>query len=88
MRDHSRHSGVGIAALVLGVVAVLTACVPLLGEILALLPALGAIAFGIVGVRHHETGRAAGAGMAVVGAVLGGFSLAIVGLLFALSIMP
>ncbi len=72
----------------LGVVAVLCACVPVLGEILALVPAIAALGFGILGVRHHEMGRTPRAGMAVTGAVLGGLALAIVGLLFAMPHMP
>ncbi|NHI16299.1 hypothetical protein [Microbacterium excoecariae] len=82
--DHDpsrRANGPGLASLALGFVAVLFAVVPVIGELVALAPAVAAVVLGIAGVRRHEQGRASGAWSAVGGAILGAGALAIIGLM-------
>ena len=64
-----RTNGVAIAALVLGIIGLLTFWVPILGLVLGLI----ALVLGIVGVRRGPNGK----GMAVAGIVLG--TLAVIG---------
>lgn len=85
---HAQRDGVAIAAFLLGLLAVVCALVPVIGEVIALVPSVAAIGLGILGVRRHEQGHAAKAGLAVAGALCGGLSLAIIGLIFATSHMP
>lgn len=85
---HAQRDGVGIAAFLLGLLAVVCALVPVIGEVIALVPSVAAIGLGILGVRRHEQGHAAKAGLAVAGALCGGLALAIIGLIFAMSHMP
>jgi hypothetical protein len=65
-----RGNGVGLAALIVGIVALLLAFLPI-GSFVAFLPALAAIALGIVGLTLAGRSR----GTSVAGLVLGGVAL-------------
>ena len=66
--------GLAIAALVVGIIALLGSWIPFGGWFFAFL-GLVAIVLGIVGVVQANKGRAGGKGMAVIGAVLGALSI-------------
>ncbi|MTE19371.1 DUF4190 domain-containing protein [Streptomyces sp. TRM43335] len=65
------RNGLGIAALVLGVIALLLFWTLLGGIVLG----LAAIVLGIVGRRRAKRGEATNGGMALAGAVVGGLGL-------------
>lgn len=67
----SRGNGLAIAALVLGVLAVVLFWTVIGGFLLGLL----ALVFGIIGARKARGGRAPHGAMSIVGAVLGGLAL-------------
>jgi hypothetical protein len=67
-----RFNGVGLAALIVGAVALLLAFLPF-GSFAAFLPALAAIVLGIVGLALRNRRR----GMAVAGLILGGVALVV-----------
>lgn len=69
----SPSNGIGIAALVVGIVALVLCWIPFLGLVLAIV----ALVLGIVGIRKASRGEATNKGMAITGVVTGG--LAIVG---------
>ncbi|MCL3862291.1 hypothetical protein [Actinotalea sp. K2] len=58
-------------ALTLGVVALVSSFVPMIGEIVAVLTALPAITLGAVGVRRYETRQSSRLLPAVAGVALG-----------------
>jgi hypothetical protein len=60
-------NGLGVSALVLGIVGVVLAWVPFLGFILGVL----ATVFGAVGLSYARKGKATNKGMAIAGLVLG-----------------
>ncbi|MDQ0401686.1 DUF4190 domain-containing protein [Streptomyces sp. DSM 40167] len=62
-----RSNGMAVAALVLGILAVLLFWTVIGGALLGLL----ALIFGIIGARRARGGRAPRRGMSIVGAVLG-----------------
>lgn len=68
--EKPRH-GMAIASLVLGILAFLTCWAPI-GSYAAVIMALLAVIFGIVGVR-----RTSGRGMAIAGLILGGIALVV-----------
>jgi hypothetical protein len=55
----------------LGVAAVVSSLLPVIGEILAPPTAVLAVALGLIGLQRHETGQAARVIPAIVGVVLG-----------------
>ncbi|MFJ3902184.1 DUF4190 domain-containing protein [Streptomyces sp. NPDC090025] len=68
------ENGLGVTALVLGIVGIVTGATPFLfwlGGILGLL----ALIFGIVGVSKAGKGRATNKGMAITGTILGGLAM-------------
>jgi hypothetical protein len=68
-------SGLAVAALVLGILALLVSAVPVV-NLLALIGGIAAIALGVVAARR--TGRGGpGRALAVVGAVLGGIAVTV-----------
>jgi hypothetical protein len=67
----STRNGPGNAALVLGVVAVVFAVVPVVGDYVAIPAAVLAIVLGLVGLLRVEKGMATNRGAALAGAVLG-----------------
>ncbi|MBW3641898.1 MAG: DUF4190 domain-containing protein [Actinobacteria bacterium] len=71
--DGQPSNGMGVAALVLGIIALLISWIPILGAALAVL----ALIFGILGLKKARRGQATNQGMAVAGIVLGGIALAI-----------
>ena len=75
-------AGFAIAALVLGILAVLS-CWTVLGGILL---GLAAIVLGIVGWRRARSGAATGGGMAVTGVVLGTIGLILSVILIAVGV--
>ena len=68
-------NGIGIAALVVGIVSLFLFWIPFLGLVLAIL----ALVFGIIGIRKASRGEATNKGMAITGVVTG--ALALVGAL-------
>ncbi|MEU8781062.1 DUF4190 domain-containing protein [Streptomyces sp. NPDC048637] len=68
------RNGMGITALVLGIVGVVLGLLIILFW-LSWLPALLAVIFGSVGLSQARTGRATNKGMALAGVVLGGVGL-------------
>ncbi len=80
--------GLAIAALVLGIVALLGSWIPLFGFFFAFLGVI-AIGLGVAGAVQASKGRAGGKGMAIAGAVLGAVSivLSIVAFILFLSVM-
>lgn len=70
-------NGVGIGALVVGIVSVVLCWLPFVGLTLAIV----AVVLGIVGIRKASRGEATNKGMAIAGVVTGGFAL-FVGALF------
>ncbi|MER7518011.1 DUF4190 domain-containing protein [Streptomyces sp. NPDC126499] len=68
------QNGLGVAALVLGIVGVLFGILPFLFWLGAILGVL-AVVFGIIGAGRAGKGLATNKGMAVTGAVLGGVAL-------------
>ncbi len=66
-------NGVGIAALVVGIVALLISWIPFLGLLLAIV----ALVLGIIGIRKASRGQATNKGMAITGVVTGGLALLI-----------
>ena len=68
-----RSNGMGVAALVLGIVALFLSWIPVLGLGLAVL----AVIFGILGLSKARRGLADNRGMAIAGLVLGGIALLI-----------
>ncbi len=75
--------GLAIAALVLGIVALLGCWVPVIGFFFAFL-GLIAIGLGVAGAVQASKGRAGGKGMAITGAVLGAVSIVLSILAFVL----
>ena len=65
------RNGVGRLALHLGVVAVVTALIPVVGDFIAAPAALTALVLGIVGYLRVETGAATNPIQAITGAILG-----------------
>ena len=64
-------NGIGIAAMVVGIVALLLCWIPFLGLVLAIV----ALVLGIVGIRKASRGEATNKGMAITGVVTGGLAL-------------
>lgn len=71
MYGEKPRTGMAIASLVLGILALLTCWAPI-GSYAAVIMALLAVIFGIVGVR-----RTSGRGMAIAGLILGGLALVV-----------
>jgi hypothetical protein len=72
----SPRNGIGIAAMVVGIVAIFLFWIPLLGLVLAIV----ALVLGIVGIRKASRGEATNKGMAIAGVVTG--ALALLGSIF------
>ncbi|WP_414504506.1 DUF4190 domain-containing protein [Streptomyces sp. NEAU-L66] len=68
------RNGMGITALVLGIVGIVLGLLIILFW-MSWLPALLAVIFGFVGLSHARTGRATNKGMALTGVILGGVGL-------------
>ncbi|GAA3396290.1 DUF4190 domain-containing protein [Streptomyces roseoviridis] len=68
------QNGIGITALVLGIVGLVSGIIPFLFWLGAILGVL-AVVFGIIGAARAGKGLATNKGMAVTGAVLGGVAL-------------
>lgn len=62
-----------------GVLAVLCALIPVIGDLVAVPAAVLAIVYGILGVGHYDAGRAPRMLPAMVGALLGAVALLIIG---------
>ena len=77
-----RSNGLAVAALVLGILAVLTFWTILGGIVLGVL----AVIFGIVAARRARGGRAKHHMMSVIGAILGGLALIVSAALLALGV--
>jgi len=72
-------------ALIFGIVAVICALIPMIGDGLATLPAIAALVLGFVTVRRHETDRTTRVWPAIIGAVLGAITLFVVVSMFLMS---
>lgn len=70
-------SGMAVAGLVLGIIALLTSFLPIINNLAALLSVLGLI-FGIVGLVGVLKGKKAGKGMAIAAVVLNAVAIVIV----------
>ncbi|AWN31175.1 DUF4190 domain-containing protein [Streptomyces sp. NEAU-S7GS2] len=68
------RNGMGITALVLGIVGIVLGLLIILFW-MSWLPALLAVIFGFVGLSHARTGRATNKAMALTGVILGGVGL-------------
>lgn len=89
MTHRSPHaSPAGDAAAAFGLAALVCLVIPVVGDLIALAPALLSIALGLIGMHHHEKGRATRVGTAVAGVLLGALCLLAVAVLFAASQMP
>ncbi len=76
------HRAAGQRSLAAGIVALLAAFVPVIGDLIALPAAALALAFGAIGIRHFDQGRSARIGPAALGttfATVAVIGLAIVG---------
>ncbi|MDP9452736.1 MAG: DUF4190 domain-containing protein [Actinomycetota bacterium] len=76
------RNGVGIAALVVGIVALVLSWIPFLGLLLAIV----AVVLGIVGIRKASRGMATNKGMAIAGLVTGGVAL-LIGAFFTITVV-
>lgn len=74
-----RPDRIGVIAALAGAIAIVFVAVPVIGDVLAAIPAV--VALGVAGVHWHETGRADRVAGSVVGALLGAIALGIVGVL-------
>ncbi|KOG75560.1 MULTISPECIES: DUF4190 domain-containing protein [Streptomyces] len=70
------RNGMGITALVLGIVSLVLGVLVFLFW-MTWLPGLLAVIFGIIGMRHARRGQATNGTMAMVGMILGGLGLAV-----------
>ncbi|WP_225625376.1 DUF4190 domain-containing protein [Streptomyces werraensis] len=77
-----RRNGFGIAALVLGIAAVLLFWTAFGGIVLGLL----AVIFGVLGFRRGRRGVATNGTMAIIGAVLGALALVVSSVLLAMGV--
>lgn len=68
------RNGAGDAAFTLGVLAVVFALVPIVGDVVSLPLALGAVVLGMIGIGRAEHGLATNPNKAMVGVLLGVFS--------------
>lgn len=76
------RNGAGDTALTMGIVAVLFAFVPVIGDFVAVPAALMAISLGLIGVRRAEQGLASNPGQAVGGTILGATAASVLMILF------
>ena len=74
--------GMATAALVLGILALITSITVFGGVLLGLL----AIIFGIIGLRRANRGLALGRGRAIAGIILGALGIVVAGLLIAVGV--
>lgn len=81
------RNGVGSFALVAGIVAVVCAFVPFIGDFVAVPAGVVAVICGWVGMCRAEEGTASNGRDAVLGAALGGAALFVVFLAFAATFM-
>ena len=65
----------GDLSLALGLIALLCALIPVIGDVLAVPPGLAAVVLGYLGVSRHDRGLAHRAAAAAAGALLGGIAL-------------
>lgn len=82
-----RPDRIGVIAALAGAIAIVFVAVPVIGDVLAAIPAVVALALGVAGVHWHETGRADRVAGSVVGALLGAIALGIVGVLAVAGLM-
>ncbi|MCC8929958.1 hypothetical protein C5142_16795 [Rhodococcus sp. BGS-1C] len=79
------RDGVGSLALIAGIVAVVCAFVPFIGDFIAIPAGVVAVACGWVGLNRAVDGTATNGREAMLGAALGGVALFVVFLVFAAS---
>ena len=82
------RNGPGGAALLLGLIAVVFALIPIVGEFVAAPAALLAIVLGLVGLGRVDQGIATNGGQALAGSVLGVVAGFIVFLVMAATLGP
>lgn len=82
-----RRARAGDASAVFGVAAIVCLAIPMIGDLLALVPTVAAIVLGTVGMIGHEKGRATRVGTAIVGILLGTLALLGIVILLAASLM-
>ncbi len=68
------RNGAGDAAFTLGVLAVLFALIPIVGDVVSLPSALGAVILGAIGLDRADRGLATNPNKAMFGVLLGVFS--------------
>ncbi|RRQ29184.1 hypothetical protein DK926_04690 [Rhodococcus sp. Eu-32] len=81
------RNGVGSAALVAGIVAIVCAFVPFIGDFISVPIGVVAVVCGWIGVSRVDAGDATNFREAVIGAALGGTSLFVVFMGFAATLM-
>jgi hypothetical protein len=79
----SPRNGAGLAALILGVLAIVFIFVPIVGDFIAIPAAIGAVVAGVMGFDRVDQGRATNRGDAVVGGGLGVVALLMTLIMFA-----
>lgn len=82
------RNGPGSAALVLGLVAVVFAVVPVIGDFVTIPSAVLAVVLGIVGLFRVENGIATNRGAALAGVILGFVSGFVTFLIIAATVTP
>ena len=75
--ERPKRNGFGIAALILGILALLTAFIPVLGLFLAIPFGLAALVLGFLGRRRAKRGEASNGGLALAGLILGVLALVV-----------
>ena len=70
-----------------GALAIAFVLIPVIGDLIAALPALIALVLGVVGVTRHEAGRSSRVAWSAVGALLGAVALGIIGVIAAAGLM-
>ncbi|MPZ62531.1 MAG: hypothetical protein GEU93_14820 [Propionibacteriales bacterium] len=82
------RDGLGNAALVVGLVALVFAFVPIVGEFVAAPSAVLAIVLGVIGLVRAERGHATNGGTALAGIILGVVAGFVVFLVMAATVGP
>lgn len=81
------RNGAGSAALILGIIALVCAFVPFIGDFVAIPTGVAAVVCGWVGVGRDEQGHATNGREAMIGAALGGAAMFVVFVAYAATIV-
>jgi hypothetical protein len=81
------RNGAGSAALILGIIALVCAFVPFIGDFVAIPTGVAAVVCGWVGVGRDEQGHATNGREAMIGAALGGAAMFVVFVAYAATVV-